>query len=73
MVERQKQQKRFVCGADGSTEEARIAVKEKQLHCRSGTPVEVQRERCDERVQRLPDGRTMVTETIVMQKVTYLS
>lgn len=71
-VQLRHQQRRVTTAPDGSTEEAKIALRQKRIIKEGGSPVETRTEKRDSRVRRLGNGRTVVTETLTLQKVTYL-
>lgn len=72
-VQTQKQKHRVTKNVGGAEEEACIGVKQQKiLKKNGGAPVEKRTECRDERVQRLTNGRTIVTETVTIQKISYL-
>eukprot|EP00927_Polykrikos_kofoidii_P072235 TRINITY_DN68376_c0_g1_i1.p1 TRINITY_DN68376_c0_g1~~TRINITY_DN68376_c0_g1_i1.p1 ORF type:complete len:402 (-),score=38.56 TRINITY_DN68376_c0_g1_i1:121-1326(-) len=76
-VERQQRKSSVATGRDGSRQEMRLDVKSRELYRPGETgegasPLERRTARRDERVHRMSDGRVVVTETLTLQKVTYL-
>lgn len=76
-VQRESMHSRVEVGADGSREDARIAVQSRALVRRdrgSGgkTVGERMSARKEQSVRRLADGRSVVTETVILKKVTVL-
>lgn len=72
--ETESQQKRRVSSeADGSREEAQTRVSRQRLFRQTDdAPLETRTQCRDERVRRLSNGKTVVVETVTIQKVTYL-
>mmetsp|Transcript_77056 Transcript_77056/g.225989 ORF Transcript_77056/g.225989 Transcript_77056/m.225989 type:complete len:167 (-) Transcript_77056:56-556(-) len=70
-VHAQQRQKCFQSSPDGSTEQQEVHVERRDLFHQSGG-VERRTQCRDERVKTLPNGKTMVVETVTVQKITYL-
>mmetsp|Transcript_31453 Transcript_31453/g.82790 ORF Transcript_31453/g.82790 Transcript_31453/m.82790 type:complete len:292 (+) Transcript_31453:44-919(+) len=75
-VQVQKRERRDYSGADGSHKESHAVVQHRKLSRRSSggeqQSLERQIAKHAESVTRLANGRTVVTETVTIQKVTYL-
>lgn len=68
-----QQRRRVSSGADGSCEEAQTRVSRQRLFRQADdAPLETRTQCRDERVRRLSNGKTVVVETVTIQKVTYL-
>jgi len=68
-----QQRRRVSSGADGSCEEAQTRVSRQRLFRETDdAPLETRTQCRDERVRRLSNGKTVVVETVTIQKVTYL-
>eukprot|EP00427_Karlodinium_veneficum_P030201 CAMPEP_0169188632 /NCGR_PEP_ID=MMETSP1016-20121227/3560_1 /TAXON_ID=342587 /ORGANISM="Karlodinium micrum, Strain CCMP2283" /LENGTH=221 /DNA_ID=CAMNT_0009264669 /DNA_START=157 /DNA_END=822 /DNA_ORIENTATION=- len=76
-VEKEHKRTKTVLKKDGTRELARVAVKSREVvrPTECGKPGNRQKvtSRRDERVRKLGDGRTIITETITLQKVTVLA
>merc|ERR1719401_3276336 len=74
-VEKEHKSAKIVTRKDGSREQARTAVKSRELRphgdVNSGRREKLSSRR-DERVRKLKDGRTIITETLTFQKRTVL-
>mmetsp|Transcript_96698 Transcript_96698/g.306848 ORF Transcript_96698/g.306848 Transcript_96698/m.306848 type:complete len:182 (-) Transcript_96698:86-631(-) len=70
-VQQQHRRTQFQRSPDGATEQLELQVQSRDLFHESGG-VERHTESRDERVRRLANGKTVVVETLTIQKVTYL-